>query len=49
MMIDENVPIEVMHMLKPEDFYYKSHGLIYSAMSRIWNDNRPIDFVTVTQ
>ncbi len=49
MMIDENVPIEVMHLVKPEDFYFRSHGLIYSAMSRIWNGNRPIDLVTVTQ
>ena len=49
MMTDENVPIEVMHLLRPEDFYYKAHGLIYSAMNRIWNDNRPIDLVTVTQ
>ena len=48
MMIDANVPMEVVHQLDPEDFYYESNGLIYSAMRRIWNDNRPIDLVTVT-
>lgn len=49
MMIDENVPMEVMHTVSAEDFYYRSHENIYRAMSRIWNDNRPIDLVTVTQ
>lgn len=49
MMIDENVPIEIMHFVRAEDFYYRSHENIYRAMSRIWNDNRPIDLVTVTQ
>ena len=49
MMIDENVPVEIMHTVRAEDFYYRSHESIYRAMNRIWNDNRPIDLVTVTQ
>lgn len=49
MMIDENVPIELTRMLKAEDFYFQSHRKIYAAMLKVWNDNRPVDFVTVTQ
>lgn len=49
MMMDENVPMEMMSLVKATDFYYRSHKLIFEAMRAIWNDNRPIDLVTVTQ
>ena len=49
MMIDENVPTELISLIKPDDFYYRSHKLVFEAMNAIWNDNRPIDLVTVTQ
>ena len=49
MMADETVPMDLMSLIKPADFYFRSHRLIFEAMSSIWNDNRPIDLVTVTQ
>ena len=49
MMTDENVPIELMSVVRSDDFYFRSHRLIYEAMSTVWNSNRPIDLVTVTQ
>ncbi len=49
MLIDENVPMSVMQILTPEDFYYKSHAEIFGAMVEVWNNNKPIDLVTVTQ
>ncbi|MBQ7227006.1 MAG: replicative DNA helicase [Clostridia bacterium] len=49
LLMDENVPMELLPLVKATDFYYRSHKLIYEAMTAIWNDNRPIDLVTVTQ
>ena len=49
MLIDENVPMELISLVRPSDFYYRANKLVYEAMSAIWNDNRPIDLVTVTQ
>jgi replicative DNA helicase len=34
--------------LKPEDFYSERHGQIYRAMRELYDDNRPVDPVTVT-
>src|SRR5436189_1755647 len=34
--------------LKPEDFYRERHKLIYEAMLALYNENEPVDAVTVT-
>src|SRR3954463_10034804 len=34
--------------LKPEDFYREPHQLIYEAMLALYNENEPVDAVTVT-
>lgn len=47
-LIDENVPLQVMSVLKEEDFYLESHSQIFSAMNSIYNTNRPVDFVTLS-
>ena len=48
LLIDENLPLHVMSALKEEDFYLESHGQIFSAMSNLYNTNRPVDFVTLS-
>src|SRR4051794_28204240 len=34
--------------LKPEDFYRERHKLIYESMLALYNENEPVDAVTVT-
>ena len=39
---------EVLDRLSPEDFYVPAHQAIYEAIGRLYNDNQPIDAVTVS-
>jgi replicative DNA helicase len=34
--------------LKSEDFYHERHGLIYEAMLSLYNENEPVDVLTVS-
>lgn len=47
-LIDENVPIEVMPQIKKDDFYLDAHSNIFEAMSLVYNSNAPVDFITVS-
>lgn len=47
-LIDENVPVEVMSKLCGEDFYIDAHSTIFEAMNKIYNSNSPVDFVTLS-
>lgn len=47
-LIDENVPVEVMSKLNGEDFYIDAHSTIFEAMNKIYNSNAPVDFVTLS-
>lgn len=47
-LIDENVPVEVMSKLGGEDFYIDAHSTIFEAMNKIYNSNAPVDFVTLS-
>lgn len=47
-LIDDNVVLQVMNMLKADDFYTEAHKTIFEAMSTIYNSNKPIDYVTLT-
>lgn len=47
-LIDENVPVQVMSVLKKDDFYIDAHSEIFEAMNNIYNSNRPVDFITLT-
>jgi replicative DNA helicase len=39
----------VVDLLTPEKFYDNRHQLIYSAVSELYRENRPIDILTVSQ
>lgn len=47
-LIDENVPVQVMSSLKKEDFYIDAHSNIFETMSLLYNSNKPVDFITVS-
>lgn len=38
---------EVLDRLTPEDFYVPAHQAIYEAITKLYNENQPIDAVTV--
>ena len=40
--------ITVMERVDSEDFYDKSHQLIYEAMVNLGEENQPIDLITLT-
>ena len=47
-LIDENVPVQVMSSLNKDDFYVDAHSNIFEAMSLLYNSNKPVDFITVS-
>jgi len=47
-LLDDNVAIQIMSMLKPEDFYTEAHKTIFEAMTTIHAASKPIDYVTLT-
>jgi len=47
-LIDDNVVLQIMNTLKVEDFYTEAHKTIFEAMVDIFNANKPIDYVTLT-
>lgn len=47
-LIDDNVPVQVMNKLKVDDYYTQAHQTIFEAMNKIYQENKPIDFVTLT-
>ena len=48
MMINSEVPIDVVNTLKETDFYANAHAQIYASMQELYRANKPIDFVTLT-
>ncbi|MEG1499521.1 MAG: DnaB-like helicase N-terminal domain-containing protein, partial [Clostridia bacterium] len=47
-MIDGEAPIGIVGALSDTDFYTEAHQTIFEAMSKIYENNTPIDFVTLT-
>ena len=48
LLIDVKIQVEVAAFLAEEDFYAESHKYIFGAMESIIRDNKPVDFVTLT-
>ena len=46
-LLNNNVQHEIFSRLKPTDFYADVHRTIYEEMLNIYNDNKPVDFVTL--
>lgn len=46
-LLDDNLAQELVPTLKAEDFYAPSHRILLSAMQKVLNESKPIDFVTV--
>ena len=48
-LIDEDAPVAIISELKPEDFYEPAHKQIFTAMSALYNRDKPIDYVTLVE
>lgn len=48
-MLEKEVIGKVLSILEPDSFYFHSHGLIFKAISKLYNSGRPIDILTVTE
>ena len=47
--IDREAATTVSEILNADDFYQKQYGTIYEAMIELYNDNKPIDLVTLQE
>ena len=48
-LIDQDAAYNIMSTLKESDFYSQPHKIIFEAMYRVFLNNAPIDFVTLTE
>ncbi len=47
-LIDEEVLADITEHVKAKDFYDKRHAVIYDAMMRLYEKNKPVDLLTLT-
>lgn len=47
-LIDDEVLADVTEHVRPDDFYDKTHGVIFGAMMRLYEKHRPVDLLTLT-
>lgn len=46
-LIDKEAMVKIADILKPEDFYYDIHRIIFEAIGDLYNRHDPIDLLTV--
>ena len=46
-LIEDGALLKVIEILRPDDFYKDSHGIIYSTMVDLFDRNEPQDLITV--
>lgn len=47
-LLDKDAIVVVSEIISPEDFYKKSHEVIYKAMIKLSNELKPMDIVTIS-
>lgn len=47
-LIDKDAIINISDLIQPTDFYYDIHGMIYEAITDLFNRHDPIDLLTVS-
>ena len=47
-LIDEEILADVTEHVKPKDFYDKRHAMIFDAILRLYEKNKPVDLLTLT-
>ncbi|MDD5949841.1 MAG: replicative DNA helicase [Lachnospiraceae bacterium] len=49
MLMDADAIVVAVGQLIPEDFYYKRNQMLFTAMSRLYAENSPVDVITVKE
>jgi len=49
LLLDRDAIIEVSQILQPEDFALDAHAVIYRVMANLYEQRRPVDFITVLE
>lgn len=47
-LIDKDAIVTVSGILEPDDFYNNPHGMIYTNMLNLYENNKPIDIITLS-
>jgi len=47
-LIDEETLADITEHVKPKDFYDKRHAIIFDAIMRLYEMNKPVDLLTLT-
>ena len=47
LLIDKTAIVKVIDIIKPDDFYNDTNGLIFGAMVSLYQDHEPIDLVNL--
>lgn len=47
-LIDDETLADISEHVKPYDFYDKRHGIIFDAIMRLYERNKPVDLLTLT-
>ncbi len=47
-LIDEETLADISEHVKPKDFYDRRHGIIFDAVMRLYEKNKPVDLLTLT-
>lgn len=49
LLIDQNAITRVVETLRPDSFYKQAHKFIYTSIVKLFNNNEPIDIVSVSE
>lgn len=47
MIMDKEAIVVASESLKPEDFYIRQYGVLFEAMTELYNEGRPSDLITI--
>lgn len=47
-LIDEEILADVSEIVKPKDFYEKTHSMVFDAMMHLFERHKPVDLLTLT-
>ena len=48
LLLDNDALPKVIAVLSPDDFYREAHRNIFKAMTELFNENEPVDWITLT-
>ena len=48
-LLDNDILHDVVNIIKPDDFYRESHQIIFRLMREMYDENRPVDLITLAE